>query len=51
MVLKTNKHGLSWHEPPYTKAEEHEFYRSVNAGPMTILRSRPAAAAAGVAGA
>jgi hypothetical protein len=29
---------------PYTEEEEFDFYRRMNAGPMTIYRSRPEAA-------
>jgi len=26
------------HEPPYTKAEEDEFYRRIGGGPITVAR-------------
>jgi hypothetical protein len=39
MVLKyVTKKGTRIHEPPYTKAEEDEFYRRVGRGPITVAR-------------
>jgi hypothetical protein len=39
MVLKfTTKHGLKVYGPPYTKAEEAEFYSRNANGPVTIAR-------------
>jgi hypothetical protein len=39
MVLKyVTKHGVRIHEPPYTKAEEDEFYRRIGGGPVTVAR-------------
>jgi hypothetical protein len=32
MVFKRDDKGRGWHEPPYTEAEEREFYRRYNAG-------------------
>jgi hypothetical protein len=40
MVFVPNGKGGGWHEPPYTWEEEMEFYRRVNAGPMTVYRSQ-----------
>jgi hypothetical protein len=40
MVVKISKHGTRIHEPPYTQAEEDEFYRRIGRGPVTV--SRPA---------
>ena len=28
--------GMRIHEPPYTQAEEDEFYRRVGGGPVTV---------------
>ena len=39
MVVKIDKHGNRYHEPPYTQAEEDEFYRRVGGGPVTLYRS------------
>jgi hypothetical protein len=48
MVFRKSKDGGGWHEPPYTKEEEREFYRRYNAGmasgKTTIYRGRPQAA-------
>jgi hypothetical protein len=30
--------GMRVREPPYTKAEEDEFYRRVGGGPVTVAR-------------
>ena len=30
--------GMRIHEPPYTQAEEDEFYRRVGSGPVTVAR-------------
>jgi len=39
MVLKyVTKNGMRIHEPPYTQAEEDEFYRRVGGGPITVAR-------------
>jgi hypothetical protein len=38
MVVKFTKDGLTVHGPPYTKAEEDEFYRRVGRGPVTVAR-------------
>ena len=39
MILKyVTKNGMRIHEPPYTKAEEDEFYRRVGRGPITVAR-------------
>jgi hypothetical protein len=40
MVFKRDKKGGGWHERPYTLEEEMEFYRRMNAGPITIYRAR-----------
>ena len=32
IVVKVDKHGNRYHEPPYTQAEEDEFYRRVGGG-------------------
>lgn len=42
MVVKIDKHGNRIHGPPYTKAEEDEFYRRVGSGPVTVYRSTDA---------
>jgi hypothetical protein len=40
MVLKfVTKNGVRVHGPPYTKAEEDDFYRRWNSGPLTVYRS------------
>ena len=48
MVFRKSDGGGGWHEPPYTEAEEMEFYRRYSegmaSGKATIYRSRPAAA-------
>ena len=41
MVVKVTKSGMRIHEPPYTQAEEDEFYRRIGGGPATV--ARPAA--------
>jgi hypothetical protein len=38
MVVKIDKHGNRYHEPPYTKAEEDEFYHRIGGGPITVAR-------------
>jgi hypothetical protein len=39
MVLKyITKGGTRIHGPPYTKAEEAEFYRRQGRGPVTVVR-------------
>ena len=39
MVLKyIDKFGNRIHGPPYTEAEEAEFYRRVGGGPITVAR-------------
>jgi len=35
MVVKVI-HGMRIHSPPYTKAEEDEFYRRIGGGPITV---------------
>jgi hypothetical protein len=30
--------GMKVHEPPFTKAEEDEFYRRIGGGPVTVVR-------------
>jgi hypothetical protein len=30
--------GMKVHEPPFTKAEEDEFYRRIGGGPVTVAR-------------
>jgi hypothetical protein len=46
MVFRRDDKGGGWHEPPYTKEEEREFYRRYNAGmasgKATIYRRAPA---------
>jgi hypothetical protein len=39
MVFVPDGRGGGWHEPPYTEEEEFDFYRRMNAGPMTFYRS------------
>ena len=43
MVVKVDRYGNRYHSPPYTKAEEAEFYRRIGGGPVTVYRARPAA--------
>jgi hypothetical protein len=38
MVVKVTKGGMRIHEPPYSKAEEDEFYRRTGNGPVTVGR-------------
>ncbi len=38
MVLRKDKKGGSWHEPPYTQEEMDEFYRRVGGGPVAFTR-------------
>jgi hypothetical protein len=39
MVERWTKSGkYSWHEPPYTKAEEAEIYRRMDNGPVAFTR-------------
>ena len=38
MVVKVDKHGNRIHSPPYTQAEEDEFYRRIGGGPVTVAR-------------
>jgi hypothetical protein len=35
------KYGFEIHGPPYTKAEEAEFYRRVGGGPIAVYRRCP----------
>jgi hypothetical protein len=42
MVTKYTPNGNPYREPPYTAAEEAEFYRRVGGGPVTVVK--PAAA-------
>ncbi len=49
MVRRAGKDGLVHHEPPYTKEEEEEFYRRVDAGPVTFTRPAAPPAKQGVA--
>jgi hypothetical protein len=39
MVAKVDKYGSRYHAPPYTKAEEAEFYSRDARGPVTVVRS------------
>jgi hypothetical protein len=39
MVVKFVKDGVTVHGPPYTKAEEAEFYRRNASGPVTVVRA------------
>jgi len=43
MVVKVDKHGNRYYEPPYTQAEEDEFYRRVGGGPVAMARPTSAA--------
>ncbi len=37
MVLKyVSKNSVRYHEPPYTKEQEAEFYRRVGGGPIIV---------------
>ena len=38
MVVKVFPSGTVLHEPPYTQAEEDEFYARVGRGPVTVAR-------------
>jgi hypothetical protein len=38
MVVKIINGMRRIHEPPYTKAEEDEFYRRIGGGPVTVAR-------------
>jgi hypothetical protein len=38
MVVKYIKDGVTVHGPPYTKAEEADFYRRNAGGPVTVTR-------------
>jgi hypothetical protein len=38
MVVKYVKDGVTVHGPPYTKAEEDDFYRRNAGGPVTVTR-------------
>jgi hypothetical protein len=39
MVTRWTKSGkCSWEEPPYTKAEDDEFYRRLGGGPVAFTR-------------
>ena len=38
MVKRYSDDGRSsWHEPPYTKAEEADLYRRINSAPIAVL--------------
>jgi len=39
MVIKFVKDGVTVHGPPYTKAEEADFYRHNAGGPVTVVRA------------
>ncbi len=42
MVVKfTIPGGSRWHGPPYTKAEEEDFYRRIGRGPVTVVHGAP----------
>jgi hypothetical protein len=43
MARRMDKLGGFYHEPPYTKEEEMDFYRRVGGGPNTVVH-RPAPA-------
>jgi hypothetical protein len=38
MVKQMTDKGSIWHEPPYTKAEEEEFYLRNASGPVALYR-------------
>jgi hypothetical protein len=42
MVTKFTPNGTPHREPPYTEAEEADFYRRVGSGPASVVK--PAAA-------
>jgi hypothetical protein len=47
MVRRITKAGFVYHEPPYTQAENDEFYRRYDSGPVAFTRPvHPAAPAA-----
>jgi hypothetical protein len=41
MVKRITDNGTVYHEPPYTKEEEIDFYRRMSGGPITVLRGAP----------
>ena len=44
MVLKYTPDGNPYREPPYSAAEEAEFYRRMSGGPVTVVKPAPAVA-------
>jgi hypothetical protein len=38
MVTKYTAQGNPYQEPPYTAAEEAEFYRRVGGGPVSVVK-------------
>lgn len=47
VLIRRYPNGGEVHGPPYTQAEEDEFYRRVSGGPVAILRGpQPAGEAA-----
>ena len=38
-MVKVTENGVSWHEPPYTEAEEDEMMRIMESMPVMIARA------------
>ena len=38
MVTKYTPQGNPYQEPPYTAAEEADFYRRISGGPVTVVK-------------
>jgi hypothetical protein len=38
MDLRYTPNGTPYQEPPYTPAEEAEFYRRMSGGPVTVVK-------------
>ena len=41
MVIKYTKKGTAYHEPPYTEAEEAEFYRRFGNDIVGVAKATP----------
>jgi hypothetical protein len=46
MVLRYTKEGIPYGVPPYTEAENRDFYRRIENGPVAFTRPQPPAAPA-----
>lgn len=42
MVRKISDDGLVYHEPPYTKEEQADFYGRIGNGAVTVVHPPPA---------